>query len=393
VGYIWLLVRSDRFQNKIILEEDMKRLFVMGMVLSLTLLAVTCDKPAETSGAPAAAESAAKSGTATSVTGSGVYKIGIATREITNDYNRDIISSAQKVVEDAGGSVVIADANADFQKHNENIENLINSGIDGLIIQLGDAQQLTPIVAKAAAKNIPVICAGVGAPVPGALSDLNGDNPLLTVLAADALLSAVDYQGTIYVVYVPGAPLLETRRRIFQAICADHPKVKLIDVPAEHNPAKVQTQIEEILTANPGKGSIAGIYGTYDMLVSGANEAIRRSGRDEIKLIGIDGDKIAFQMLLQEGSPFVTTVVQDSPGIGRRCAEILLGVLDGKIDPSTVAPQIPAPCYVATRKNAVEAVRLRWGENFWNDVQINKDEIIAKYPQTDPVQVISPTVP
>ncbi|MFP3043927.1 substrate-binding domain-containing protein [Treponema primitia] len=371
----------------------MKRLLVIGMALSLMLLAMSCGKSSETNSSPAAAGTTAKSSTAVSAGGSGVYKIGIATREITNDYNRDIISSAQKVVEGAGGSVVIADANADYQKHNENIENLINSGIDGLIIQLGDAQQLTPIVAKATAKKIPVICAGVGAPIPGVLSDLNGDNPLLTVLAADALLSAVGYKGTIYVVYVPGAPLLETRRRIFQSICADFPQVKLIDVPAEHNPAKVQTQIEEILTANPVKGSIAGVYGTYDMLVSGANEAIRRAGRDEIKVIGIDGDKIAFQMLLQDGSPFVTTVVQDSPGIGRQCAEILLGVLNGKIDPSTIAPQIPATCYTATRKNVVEAVGLRWGEGFWNDVQISKDEIIAKYPQTDPVQVVSPTVP
>jgi ABC-type sugar transport system substrate-binding protein len=371
----------------------MKKFFGLGMILPLLLMVLACSKPAETRSTTALVAESGGDSTAVSTGSFGAYKIGIATREITNDYNRDIISSAQKVVEDAGGSVIIADANADFQKHNENIENLINSGINGLIIQLGDAQQLTPIVAKATAKNIPVICAGVGAPVPGALSDINGDNPLLTVLAADALLSAVNYEGTIYVVYVPGAPLLETRRRIFQSICVDHPKVKLIDVPAEHNPAKVQTQIEEILTANPEKGSIAGIYGTYDMLVSGANEAIRRAGRDEIKLIGIDGDKIAFQMLLQEGSPFVTTVVQDSPGIGRQCAQILLGVLDKKVDPATVAPQIPAPCYVATRKNAVEAVRLRWGEGFWADTQIDKAEIIAQYPQTDPVQVVSPTVP
>jgi ABC-type sugar transport system substrate-binding protein len=371
----------------------MKKIVVMGMALSV-LLVTACNKTQDSgsaSGGGAAQSSAPAPAVARS--GSGAYKIGIATREITNDYNRDIISSAQAVVEAAGGSVMIADANADFQKHNENIENLINSGIDGLIIQLGDAQQLAPIMARAKAKGIPVVTAGVGAPVPDTLTDINGDNPLLSVLASDALLSAVGFTGNIYMVWVPGAPLLETRKRIFEAVAADHPGIRIREVPAEHNPAKVQTQIEEILTANPRKGSIAGIFGTYDMLVSGANEAIRRAGRDEIALIGIDGDKIAFQMLLQDGSPFVATVVQDSPGIGRRSAEILLGVLNGTLDPATIAPQIPAPCYVATRKNAVEAVKLRWGEGFWDDVQIKKDDIIAKYPQTDPVIVISPTVP
>ncbi|MDR2739440.1 MAG: substrate-binding domain-containing protein, partial [Treponema sp.] len=162
----------------------MKKFLVLGMILPLLFLALACSKPVETSSVSAPAAESGGDPTAAASGSFGAYKIGIATREITNDYNRDIISSAQKVVEDAGGSVVIADANADYQKHNENIENLINSGINGLIIQLGDAQQLAPIVAKATAKNIPVICAGVGAPVPGALSDINGDNPLLTVLAA-----------------------------------------------------------------------------------------------------------------------------------------------------------------------------------------------------------------
>ncbi len=323
----------------------------------------------------------------------GPYKVGIAVREITNDFNRDINDNAQAVIEAAGGEVVIADANADFQKHNENIENLINSGIDGLIIQLGDAQQLAPITAVAQSRGIPVVTCAVGSPVPNTLTDINGDNPLMSILATNALLSGIGYQGDVYIVWVPGAPLLETRKRIFEAVCKDHPGIRLHEVPAEHNPAKVQAQIEDILTANPDPGSIAGIFGTYDMLVSGANEAIRRAGRDEIKVLGIDGDRIAFQMLFQEGSPFVATVVQDVPSIGRLAGEIILGVLDKKIDPATVNPQTAANCYVATRKNGVAAAEMRWSASFWDDVMLDKDEVIAANPQTDKVLVAYPTVP
>jgi ABC-type sugar transport system substrate-binding protein len=368
----------------------MKRSTVFFLVFPL-LLVMACGGSKDSGSAPAST----KSSTAVTVRSSsgGPYKIGIATREITNDFNRDINSNAQATIEAAGGSVVIADANADFQKHNENIENLINSGIDGLIVQLGDAQQMAPIMAKAKAKGIPVVTAAVGSPVENTLTDVNGDNPLMSILATNALLSAVGYKGDIYIVWVPGAPLLETRKRIFEAVCKDHPGIKLHEVPAEHNPAKVQSQIEDILTANPRKGSIAGIFGTYDGLVSGANEAIRRAGRNEIKLIGIDGDRIAFQMLFQDGSPFVTTVVQDVPSIGRQAAEILLGVLDGKIDPASVNPQTAANCYVATRKNGVAAAELRWTSSFWNDVQLDKNAVLAKYPLTEDVLVAYPTVP
>jgi ABC-type sugar transport system substrate-binding protein len=367
----------------------MKRILLVLAVLAL-LSACGGEKKGETTATPNA-----DSGPAVVRSGGsdGAYKIGFATREITNDFNRDIITNAQVVIEAAGGSMTIADANADFQKHNENIENLINSGIDGLLVQLGEPDQLAPIMARAKARGIPVVTTAMGSPVQNTLTDVNGDNPLLSTLAADALLSAVGYQGDIYIVYVPGAPLLETRRRIFQAICADHPRIRLHDVPAEHNPAKVQTQIEEILTANPNKGSIAGIFGTYDQLIAGANEAIRRAGRDEIKIVSIDGDRIAFQMLFQDGSPFVTTVVQDVPSIGARAAEILLGVLNGTIDPATVPAQTPANGYVATRKNGVAAAELRWTESFWNDVQLDKNAVESSFPQTETVLVMYPTVP
>ena len=191
-----------------------------------------------------------------------------------------------------------------------------------MIVHLGDGEQLAPLMKKAADKGIPVVTNGIGLRVENTLTDINGDDPLMSTLAADALLASIGYTGDVYVVWVPGAPLLETRKRIFEAVAADYPDVKIHEVPAEHNPAKVQTQIEEILTANPEEGSIAGIFGTYDQLVSGAAEAIRRAGRGkEIKMVGIDGDVIGFQMLFQEDSPFIATVVQDANDIGKQSAE------------------------------------------------------------------------
>lgn len=331
---------------------------------------------------------------ATQPSGNGAYKIGIATREITNDYNRNIISGAQTVLEGAGHTAVVTDAQADPQKHNENIENLINSGIDGLIVQLGDPQQLAPIMAKAKEKGIPVITAGIGSPVSDTITDINGDDPLMTTLAADALLSSIGYKGNVYIAWVPGAPLLETRKRIFEAIAADYPDVVLHEIPCEHNPAKVQTQIEEIMTANPEEGSIAAIFATYDALMSGASEAIRRAGRGgEINIVGIDGDLISFQMLFQEGGPFITSVVQDATSIGTKSAEILLGVMNGTIDPATVAPKTAADCYVATRKNGVAAAELRWTTSFWEDAGLDKAEVEKLFPQSEDVLVSYPVLP
>lgn len=370
-------------------------LFLTAIMLTGTLAGCSVDDNSTGDAGSQTEENTEKSGeTVTESKTEGSFKIGIAAREITNDYNRNIVSASQEVIEAAGGSVVIADAQADVQKHNENIENLINSGIDGLIVHLGDPEQMAPLMEAAEKKGIPVITNGVGSPVEHTLGDVNGDDPLMATLASDALLASIGYKGDVYVVWVPGAPLLETRKRIFEAVAADYPDVVIHEVPAEHNPAKVQTQIEEILTANPEEGSIAGIFGTYDQLVSGASEAIRRAGRgDEIKMIGIDGDVLGFQMLFQEDSPFVATVVMDTESIGRQSAEILLGVMDGSVDASTVSPKIPASCYVATRKNGVAAAEMKWGESFWEDVGLVKKDVEKMFPKEEDVIVALPSIP
>lgn len=371
-------------------------LLMASVMLAGTLTGCAVDEKTQEGGSEQAGDEGKsdEGGKITKSEKEGSFKVGIAAREITNDYNRNIVSASQKMIEDAGGSVVIADAQADVQKHNENIENLINSGIDGLIVHLGDPEQMAPLMEEAEKKGIPVITNGVGSPVAHTIGDVNGDDPLMATLASDALLASIGYAGDVYVVWVPGAPLLETRKRIFEAVAADYPDVKIHEVPAEHNPAKVQTQIEEILTANPDEGSIAGIFGTYDQLVSGASEAIRRAGRgQEIKMVAIDGDVLGFQMLFQEDSPFISTVVMDTESIGKQSAELLLGVMDGSVDPKTISPKIPASCYVATRKNGVEAAEMKWGKNFWEDAGLVKEDVEKQFPKKEDVIVALPSIP
>ncbi|MEJ5902520.1 substrate-binding domain-containing protein [Ochrobactrum teleogrylli] len=317
-------------------------------------------------------------------------KIGIAAREITNDYNRDIIAGAQSLLEKDGAQVVVTDGGADPRKHNENIESLINSGVSGIIVQLGDAQQLAPIVKKASAAGIPVVTTSIGSKVEGSVADVGGDDPLMSAIMGRALLSSIHYKGDIYVFWVPGAPLLETRKRILQAIVADYPQVKLHEVPTEHSVARVQAQMEDILTANPEPGSIAAVWGAYDLLVSGAVESIRRNGRNEIKVASIDGDRVGFQMLLDVDSPFIATVVQDVPRIGALAAEILTQKLGGKEEfPDTLFTD----AWLATRANGVAAAEKRWGSNVWDDLAIPRSDVESRWKQDGELQVVHPVLP
>lgn len=321
----------------------------------------------------------------------GQFKVGIAIREMVNDVDRDIVNGATAAIEAAGGVVTVTDAGGDARKQNENVENLMNAGVDGLFVVLGDAQQMSPLTQKAADKGIHVSSALFGATPDGALTDVGWDDPLASSLMTRALLSSIGYKGDVYVFWVPGAPILETRKRVLEAIAVDFPQVNLKEVPTEHGAAKSLAQMTDLLNANSEPGSIAGVWGAYDLLVSGANEAIRRAGRDEIKVASIDGDQVAFQMLYGEGSPFVSTVVGDVLGIGTLGGEAIIKSACGRAD------EVPISTYTqmwtATRNNGIAAGEARWGEGLWDAIQIPKEDIEAMYEQNQDVVQVIPILP
>ena len=319
------------------------------------------------------------------------YKIGFATREIVNDLNRDVIAGAQEVIEAAGGEMTVVNAEADVTKHNENIENLINSGVDGIIVELGDAQQLEPLVAKANEAGIPVVTTCVMSYVPGSVTDVSADEVLTSTLASRMLLSAMDYEGDLYVFWVPGAPLLEQRKRALEALLVDFPKVNMIEVPTEHDPATVQSQMEDLLTANSEEGSIAGVWCAYDQLATGAYQAIMTAGRNEIKLASCDGDRVSYSMLFAENSPFVAIGAENVKELGIMAGESMLMAINGRADEVPKAQYTSS--YGVTRWNGIEAAEIRFGESVWDDLGLDPEEIAEKFPQTQDVYVVMPLEP
>nr|WP_284290538.1 hypothetical protein [Angustibacter aerolatus] len=71
----------------------------------------------------------------------GPLKVGIASREIVNDYNRDIIAGAEQTFRAEGATVTVTNAGGDATKHLNNIQTLLNAGTNVLVIELGDPAQ------------------------------------------------------------------------------------------------------------------------------------------------------------------------------------------------------------------------------------------------------------
>ena len=104
----------------------------------------------------------------------------------------------------------------------------------------------------------------------------------------------------------------------------------------------------------------------------------------------VDGDRVGFQMLLSADSPFVATVAQDVPHIGELAGQTIEEALAGKKDfPGLMFTD----AYVATRANGIAAAERRWGKDVWKAIEMDPKEIATRFPQTESVLVVRPTLP
>ena len=355
----------------------------VAVMAAMALAGCTMSSPTVAAGA---ASPKAGSGSTTAQTGK--LKVGIASREITNDYNRDVIAGASALFKAQGGTVTVTNGGGDATKQINDIDTLINSGINVLFIGLGAPAQLAPEVAKAKARGIVVVTAGVGSTVAGTVGDYGGDENLMGEMMSRALLESMGYKGNLYAFWVPGAPLLETRLRILKSMLVDYPDVTLHLVPTDFSPATTQSKMQAVLTANPNKGSIAGVWGSYDQMISGAVQAISQAGRSEIKVAAIDGDRATFQMLYAKGSPFVATVVQNAQQIGQLAGQAAIDTRANK-----KVNHVFTTAWVATRNNGIAAAEERYGKSIWAELKLDPKVIAKQWPQTQKVSVLQPVSP
>ncbi|MFO7631162.1 MAG: substrate-binding domain-containing protein, partial [Caldilinea sp.] len=112
---------------------------------------------------------------------------------------------------------------------------------------------------------------------------------------------------------------------------------KHIEVPGPVDFSRNATQ--DLLTAYPNDGDIAGIWAGWDEPALGATQAIEVAGRSGITVVGIDGTDFARAEIVK-GGPFAASIAQDFDGMAQQLVDIVAAYLNGE-QPASESVQIP----------------------------------------------------
>lgn len=258
--------------------------------------------------------------------------ISIMTPYLSSVTTNQMVENLQAGLEKEGAEVTVIDTANDFSKLASRIEDVVTAQTDGIILVSADPSQLENQLQEAFDANIPVFGCDSGF-IEGMQVNATSDNYQMGQLITDYLFNdLMGGEGNVIPLTHRPHPGVVKRCEAFDDAIATNDKISLITeqhIPAEQPINDAQDTVENLLLSNPEKGSITAIWCGWDEPAIGATQACMEAGRDEILVVGVDGNEQAVD-LIKQGTNLKATVKQNFDGMADIVLEQMKLLYTGK---------------------------------------------------------------
>ena len=321
----------------------MKKLTSLFVTIALLLTLTACASQGTQSAQSAAEETNGFSGKQVSLMTP--YLSSVTTNQMVNDLEAKLKAE--------GAEVTVIDTANDFAALASRIEDVTASGTDAIVLVSADPTQLENQLQEAFDAGIPVFGCDSGY-IEGMQVNATSDNHQMGELIVSYLFDdLMGGKGTVVALSHRPHPGVVKRSEAFDELLTTHPDISLITeqhVPAEQPINDAQDIVQNLLVSNPEKGSITAIFCGWDEPAIGATQACQEAGRDEILVVGVDGNEQAVS-LIQEGTNLKATVAQNFDGM----ADIVVEQMGKLFAGETIQPgEMYAEATLITAENAAD---------------------------------------
>jgi ribose transport system substrate-binding protein len=200
--------------------------------------------------------------------------IGLSVSTLNNPFFVTLRDGAQAMADQLGMQPLVTDAQDSVSTQISDIEDLVQRGIDVLIVNPTDSDAVVPAVAAAMEAGIPVIAVDRGVSTEGLAYFIASDNVAGGSAAASFICDLLAGSGPVVELEgIPGVSATRERGLGFNTFMVeDCPDVEIVArQTANFNRAEGLTVMENILTAQP---DIRAVFAHNDEMALGALQAI-----------------------------------------------------------------------------------------------------------------------
>ncbi|GAA0799163.1 ABC transporter substrate-binding protein [Spirilliplanes yamanashiensis] len=322
---------------------------VVATAGAAVLLLSACAKEEESPGAGAApsagagqvVQSGAPDGPTCSLDQMGYTKIDLKTAKVgfsqsEKEANPFRIAETQSIKDEAAKQgitqLTLTNANSQFTKQISDVEQMIDSGVQLLVVAPLNSDGWDSVFAKAKAKKVPIITIDRkinATPCTDYLTFIGSDFEEQGKRAADKMAEALGNKGSVAILLgSPGNNVTTLRTKGFKdQIAKIAPDVKIVfEQTGQFSREEGQKVSEQMLQANP---DIAGIYAENDEMALGAVTALKGAGKSagDVKIVSIDGTRGAVQGIVDG---WLHSVIESNPRFGPLAFETATKFFNGE---------------------------------------------------------------
>jgi ribose transport system substrate-binding protein len=260
-------------------------------------------------------------------------KIGFSVYDMQYGFFQDMEKGTKEASEAAGYDYVLVDQKSSESTMVSATQDLIDQGINALIISPFKPDALGPIVDAAQAKKIPVVVDHIG----GGGTDYDliviSDNDKGGVIAADQIAAVLKERPSAAkkvasISCEPSAVYAARRNAGFEKRIKELGYTVVASLSANSKQEEGYKVAKDILSAHP---DVAGIFCGNDPMAVGAAQAVADSGKNGVKdvyVVGFNGDEIALQAI--KAGQMGATIQQVPEEMGKMTVQLATKLMNGE---------------------------------------------------------------
>ena len=239
------------------------------------------------------------------------------------------MNGCQAAADEQGVEFIYKFADGDEAQQVADIENMVEMGIDMLIVGPCNSEGIVPTVDELQnTKNIPVMTSDIGISGTEVTSHVASDNYQIGVMAAEFVGKELDGKGKIAIVGWAAASATKDREDGFvDTIEKEYPDIEIVanqDVGGSRT-TSLETS-ENLIQSN---GEIELFFGCNAECALGAYSATQSVNRPDIKVVSVDSDNEVMEAIQAETN-LVATVAQNPYEMGYQAMSNAVKYLNGE---------------------------------------------------------------
>lgn len=262
------------------------------------------------------------------------FDLGIVAFQMSAETHARCANAAEARATELGWNAQVLNSNGSLQTHAEQIDNLVQKGLDGLILCMSKPVEADAQFAAAKEAGIPVISVTSGTS-PHTLFDVQVNEYGVGADAALYLLGLIKFEGGILTQRFEANVGTRIRGKILDAVLAENTAVEVV---GSHSMARTKSWREDVRNGMQAlilqqSGNFKGVWASFDGQAFIIDDLLKEAGyaKGDVALVSIDGGEEVFRRIKDPTSMMSATVAIPFEDMAKAAVDSMKAIAaDGK---------------------------------------------------------------